>query len=68
MKARTPDERTPGLAADHPQYSATVPRLPVANAVAAVVIAVAGLLGALAVLLLMPGHLEALGTELPRVS
>ncbi|GAA3494223.1 hypothetical protein GCM10019016_013220 [Streptomyces prasinosporus] len=63
MKARTPDERTPGRAPDLPQYPATVPRLPVANAVAAVVIAVAGLLGALAVLLLMPGHLEALGTS-----
>lgn len=63
MKARTPDERTPGRASDLLQYPATVPRLPVANAVAAVVIAVAGLLGALAVLLLMPGHLEALGTS-----
>ncbi|GJF24765.1 hypothetical protein SHO565_53290 [Streptomyces sp. HO565] len=39
-----------------------MPRLPVANAVAAVVIAVVVLLGAIAVLLLMPGHLEALGT------
>lgn len=39
-----------------------VAQLPVANAVAAVLIAVAALSGAIAVLLVMPGELEALGT------
>ncbi|MDX3313162.1 hypothetical protein P1S61_29630 [Streptomyces sp. ME08-AFT2] len=37
-------------------------RLPMSNAIAAVIIAVAALLGGITVLLLMPGTLEALGT------
>jgi hypothetical protein len=62
MKTRLPEERAPGPDPGRQQHPVTVPRLPVANAVAAVVIAVTVLLGAIAVLLLMPGHLEALGT------
>ncbi|MEU5743531.1 hypothetical protein ABZ784_36825 [Streptomyces tendae] len=63
MKSRLPEERGPGaVPGRQQQYPVTVPRLPVANAVAAVVIAVAVLVGGIAVLLLMPGHLEALGT------
>ncbi|MDF3141422.1 MULTISPECIES: hypothetical protein [unclassified Streptomyces] len=36
--------------------------MPVSNAVSAVLIAIVALLGAIAVLLVMPGELEALGT------
>lgn len=41
----------------------TVARLPMSNAIAAVIIAVAALVAGIVVLLVMPGTLEALGTS-----
>ncbi|MEW2400276.1 hypothetical protein [Streptomyces sp. NPDC046862] len=62
MRTRPPEVHGPGNQPGLEQHAVSVLRLPVANAVAAVVIAIAALLGAIAVLLVMPGELEALGT------
>lgn len=62
MGHHLPEERSPGTPPGTRDDGADVARLPVSNAIAAVIIAVAALLGGIAVLILMPGMLEALGT------
>lgn len=62
MEHHLPDGQGPGTTPGTGDRGATVARLPMSNAIAAVIIAVAALLGGITVLLLMPGTLEALGT------
>ncbi|WP_328687897.1 hypothetical protein OHA74_54190 [Streptomyces phaeochromogenes] len=62
MEYRPPEGRRPGAPPGPQETSAAVARLPVSNAIAAVLIAVAALLGAIAVLLVIPEVTEALGT------
>lgn len=64
MRIRPPEVHRPGTPPGLEQHPVLVAQLPVANAVTAVVITIAALLGAVAVLLVMPGELEALGTAM----
>ncbi|MFF3503553.1 hypothetical protein [Streptomyces sp. NPDC003247] len=62
MGHHLPGERGSGSPPETRDEGAGVARLPMSNAIAAVIIAVAALLGGITVLLVMPGTLEALGT------
>ncbi|MGW0817706.1 hypothetical protein ACWD00_31565 [Streptomyces viridiviolaceus] len=62
MRMRLPDVRGPGPDPATRHDRDAVARLPVANAVAAVVITIAALAASITVLLVLPGQLEALGT------